>query len=46
VLAATFLGLEPAAARHLFLDTGSVSILGQEHDWPAILRWNQLGRAR
>jgi broad specificity phosphatase PhoE len=45
VLAATFLGLAPEAARHLFLDTGSISVLGQEHDWPAILRWNQLGRA-
>jgi broad specificity phosphatase PhoE len=45
VLAATFLGLEAEAARHLFLETGSISILGTEHDWPAILRWNQLGRA-
>jgi probable phosphoglycerate mutase len=44
VLAVTFLGLQPEEARHLFLDTGSVSILGLEHDWPAILRWNQLGR--
>ncbi|HZD72223.1 MAG TPA: histidine phosphatase family protein [Actinomycetes bacterium] len=43
VLAATFLGLEPAAARHLFLATGSVSILGHEHDWPAILCWNHTG---
>jgi len=43
VLAATFLGLEPAAARHLVLETGSVSVLGHEHDWPAILRWNQTG---
>ncbi len=44
VLAATFLGLEPAAARHLFLDTGSLSLLVREHDWPAILHWNQVGR--
>jgi broad specificity phosphatase PhoE len=44
VLAATFLGLEPAAARHLFLGTGSISILGREHDWPTILCWNQPGR--
>ena len=44
VLAATYLGLEPAAARHLFLETASISILGREHDWPAILRWNQPGR--
>ncbi len=43
VLAATFLGLEPAAARHLFLGTGSVSVLGHEHEWAAILRWNHSG---
>jgi len=45
VLAVTFLGLEPAAARHLFLATGSISVLGHEHDWPAVLRWNQTGWA-
>jgi ribose 5-phosphate isomerase len=45
VLAATFLGLEPATARHLALDTGSISVLGYEHEWPAILRWNLTGRA-
>lgn len=44
VLAVTFLTLEPAAARHLFLGTGSISILGHEHDWTTILRWNQPGR--
>jgi broad specificity phosphatase PhoE len=43
VLAATFLGLEPADARHLFLGTGSVSVLGHEHDWPTILHWNHSG---
>jgi broad specificity phosphatase PhoE len=43
VLAATYLGLEPAAARHLFLGTGSISVLGHEHDWPAILHWNHTG---
>ena len=46
VLAVTFLDLEPATARHLFLDTGSLSLLGREHDWPAILRWNLRGRGR
>ena len=43
VLAATFLGLEPGDARHLFLGTGSVSVLGHEHDWPTILHWNHSG---
>lgn len=44
ILAAAFLGLEPASARHLFLDTGSLSLLGWEHDWPAVRHWNQVGR--
>jgi len=44
ILAATYLGLEPAAARHLFLDTGSLSVLGSEHDWPAVLHWNQVSQ--
>jgi broad specificity phosphatase PhoE len=44
ILAATYLGLEPAAARHLFLDTASLSLLGTEHDWPAIRHWNQVAR--
>jgi broad specificity phosphatase PhoE len=43
ILAATYLGLPPATARHLFLNTASVSVLGREHDWPAILRWNDVG---
>jgi broad specificity phosphatase PhoE len=42
ILAATYLGLEPASARHLFLDTGSLSLLGSEHDWPAVLHWNKV----
>ena len=41
ILAACFLGLPPDAARHLFLGTASVSALGREHDWPAILLWNE-----
>ena len=44
ILAATYLGLEPASARHLFLDTGSLSVLGSEHDWPAVLHWNQVSQ--
>jgi broad specificity phosphatase PhoE len=41
VLTACFLGLPPAAARHLFLGTASLSVLGLEHEWPAILLWNE-----
>ena len=41
ILAACFLGLPPEAARHLFLGTASLSVLGTEHEWPAILLWNE-----
>jgi broad specificity phosphatase PhoE len=41
ILAACFLDLPPDAARHLFLGTASVSVLGREHDWPAVLLWNE-----
>jgi broad specificity phosphatase PhoE len=41
ILAACFLDLAPEAARHLFLGTASVSVLGREHDWPAVLLWNE-----
>ena len=37
ILAACYLGLPPDAARHLFLGTASLSVLGIEHEWPAIL---------
>ena len=40
ILAATFVGLAPREARHLFLDTSSISILGHEHSWRAIRAWN------
>ena len=36
-----FLGLPPATARHLFLGTASLSVLGVEHEWPAVLLWNE-----
>ena len=29
------------AARHLFLGTASLSVLGTEHEWPSILLWNE-----
>jgi broad specificity phosphatase PhoE len=41
ILAACYLGLPPDAARHLFLGTASLSVLGVEHHWPAILLWNE-----
>jgi broad specificity phosphatase PhoE len=44
VLAATYLGVEPAFARYLSLFTASLSLLGSEHDWPAVLYWNQVSR--
>jgi broad specificity phosphatase PhoE len=41
ILTACYLGLPPDAARHLFLGTASLSVLGIEHRWPAILLWNE-----
>lgn len=46
VLAVVWLGAPLDTARHLVLSTGSVSLLGSEHDWPAILRWNQSGSGK
>lgn len=40
VLAAVYLGLVPRDGRHLALVAGSVSVLGTEHDYPVVLRWN------
>jgi broad specificity phosphatase PhoE len=41
ILTACFLGLPPDTARHLFLGTACLSVLGTEHEWPAILLWNE-----
>jgi len=41
ILTTCYLGLPADAARHLFLGTASVSVLGREHDWPAVLLWNE-----
>jgi probable phosphoglycerate mutase len=40
VLAARWLGLEPADGRLLRLDTGTYSTLGTEHGYPVIIGWN------
>jgi broad specificity phosphatase PhoE len=41
ILTACHLGLPPENARHLFLGTASLSVVGTEHQWPAILLWNE-----
>jgi broad specificity phosphatase PhoE len=43
VLTAIYLGERPSLARAFVLGTASVSILGHEHAWRAVTRWN-LGR--
>ena len=40
VLAARWLGLEPAAGALFRLDTAALSILGFEHDQPVLRAWN------
>lgn len=40
VLAARWLELEPAYARAVALDTASISVLGYEHEWRVVERWN------
>jgi len=40
VLGARWLGLEPVAGRFFRLDTGTLSLLGFEHDEPVIRMWN------
>jgi broad specificity phosphatase PhoE len=43
IMTAAYLGLPLDAARHLFLLTASLSVLGTEHEWPALHRWNDCG---
>ncbi len=40
VVAARYLGWPPQQARCLALGTASLSILGHEHEWRALLLWN------
>ncbi len=42
ILTATWLGLPPDAARLFALSTGSISVLGYEHDTRVIRSWNQV----
>ena len=41
VLTARWLGLEPAAGRLFALDPATISVLGHEHEWPALRAWNE-----
>ena len=40
VLTAVRLGLDPREARRFVLDPATVSVIGHEHEWTAIRRWN------
>jgi broad specificity phosphatase PhoE len=43
VLTARWLELPPAAGSRFVLETGTVSVLGWEHDWHTIRSWNVRG---
>jgi broad specificity phosphatase PhoE len=40
ILAARWMGMAAAAGQHLALDTGMISVLGREHEYRVIDRWN------
>lgn len=42
-LAACALGADPSVGRHLVLDPAALSIVGSEHDVPALRLWNDAG---
>lgn len=46
ILAARYLGFDPESARHLALGTASLSLLGHEHEWRAVVLWNDQPRPR
>jgi broad specificity phosphatase PhoE len=46
VLAARWIGFDPACARHLVLDPASLSLLGWDRDQPVIKLWNHRGPER
>lgn len=41
VLASVYFGMPPENARAFRLAPGSISILGHEHDWRALVLWNE-----
>jgi probable phosphoglycerate mutase len=40
VLTAVYLGFAPSAGAAFSLATGTISVLGHEHEYPTIVRWN------
>ena len=42
LLVAAWLGLPPERARHFALKTATLTLLGSEHEWPALLAMNTL----
>lgn len=44
VLGARWIGLSVGQAQHFLLSTASLSVLGHEHDQPAIVLWNAVSR--
>lgn len=41
ILTAVYLELDPREAKHLVLGPCGIGVLGQEHDYPALLGWNR-----
>jgi probable phosphoglycerate mutase len=42
ILAARWIGLDPACGRFVALDPATISVLGYEHEWRVIRNWNEL----
>jgi broad specificity phosphatase PhoE len=45
VVAARWIGLPPSGGSMLFLDAGSLSVLGWEREVPVVVRWNEVERS-